>query len=114
MIYELEDINWDVIGFSETKCKESTIESLDNHGHRLFISGNETSRSNGVGFLVKNNLVPMIDNYEPISDRLALLPIRTKFSKITFIQCYFPTSSYPDKDMINMYDQIEELIKRYL
>ena len=67
-----------------------TIESLDNHGHRLFLSGNETSRS---GFLVKNNHVPLIENYEPISDRLAVLPLKTKFCNLVFLQCYLQTSN---------------------
>ena len=114
MLHEIENIKWDVIGLSETKEKECKNELLDDLGHEIFFSGNSTSRSKGVGFLVNKRFCPLIEDYQPISDRLALLSIKTKFSKITFIQCYFPTSSYPDEDIINIYDQIEELIKRYL
>ena len=112
MLRELENVNWDVIGFSETKEKECKIEVLEDLNHKLFLSGNSTTRSNGVGFLVNKNLCPLIEDYQPISDRLALLSIRTKFSKITFIQCYFPTSTYPDEDINNMYNQIEALIQK--
>ena len=43
MLYEIQDINWGIIGLSETKMKESKIEILEN-------SGNEISRLHGVGF----------------------------------------------------------------
>ena len=36
--------------------------------------------------------------------------MRTKFSKITFIQSYFPTSTYPEEDIHAMYNQLEEII----
>ena len=42
MLYEIENINWDIIGFSETKEKESKIVSMDGKGFKLFLSGNDT------------------------------------------------------------------------
>ena len=111
MLYEIENINWDIIGFSETKEKESKIVSMDGNGFKLFLSGNDTSRSNGVGFLVNKTLASLVEDYQPISDRLAMLTVKTKFSKIFFIQCYFPTSTYPDEDISDMYDQIETIQK---
>ena len=47
----------------------------------------------------------------PISDRLALLTLKTKFSNIVSIQCYFPTSKSSDEDIYDMYDQIENIVK---
>ena len=111
MLYEIEKINWDIIGFSETKEKESKIVSMDESGFKLFLSGNDISRSNGVGFLVNKSFASLVDDYQPISDRLAVLTLQSKFSKIVFIQCYFPTSTYPDEDITDMYDQIETIIK---
>ena len=67
MLRELQYINWDIVGFSETKCKENNITTVDKTGHRLFLSGNETSRSNGVGFLVKKKLIPLVNDYKAIS-----------------------------------------------
>ena len=84
---------------------------MDGNGFKLFLSGNDTSRSNGVGFLVNKTLAPLVEDYQPISDRLAMLTVKTKFSKIFFIQCYFPTSTYPDEDISDMYDQIETILK---
>ena len=111
MLCEIENINWDIIGFSETKEKESKIVSMDGNGFKLFLSGNDTSRSNGVGFLVNKTLASLVEDYQPISDILVMLTVKTKFSKIFFVQCYFPTSTYPDEDISDMYDQIENILK---
>ena len=112
MLQELSNVNWDVIGLSETKMKESKIQQLEESGDRLYFSGNEVSRSHGVGFLVKKELLQVVEDYDPISDRLATLSLQGKFSKIVIVQCYFPTSQYPDQDVIDLYDQIQEIIDR--
>ena len=110
LIHEINKVNWDIIGLSETKVKESKIEIHEPTGHKLFFSGNETSRSNGVGFLVNKTCVPLIDSYESISDRLAVLSLRGKFSKFTFIQCYFPTSTHSDEEVLELYDNIQAIV----
>ena len=51
---------------------------MDEEGFKLFMSGNHVARSNGVGFLVNGSLAPLVDDY--ISDRLAVLTLKTKFS----------------------------------
>ena len=51
MLVELDRMKWDVIGISASQIKESSVEILPS-GHYLFNSGNNTSRSNGTGFLV--------------------------------------------------------------
>ena len=109
LLYEIQDLNWDIIGLAETKVKESRITSVE-EGHKLFLSGNNVSRSNEVGFFIHKSLVHLIDDYKPISDRLAILSLKTKFSKIFFIQCYFPTTSHPDTDVLVLYDQIQDLL----
>ena len=110
MLHELNNINWEIIGFSETKVKESKIEIHEATGHKLFFSSNETSRSNGVGFLVNKPCLPLLQDYQPISDRLALLTLKGKFSRLVFIQCYFPTSSHPDEEILELYDNIQSII----
>ena len=110
MLHELNNINWDIIGFSETKVKESKIEIHEATGHKLFFSSNETSRSNGVGFLVNKTCLPLLEDYQPISDRLALLTLKGKFSRLVFIQCYFPTSSHPDEEILELYDNVQSII----
>ena len=110
MLHEISNINWDIIGLAETKTKESKIEIIEGKGHKLFLSGNNISRSNGVGFLVKKTLVPRVDRYEPISDRLAILSLKGKFSKMHFIQCYFPTTTHPDDEVTELYEQVQTIV----
>ena len=54
--------------------------------------------------------LPLLENYQPISDRLALLTLKGKFSRLVFIQCYFPTSSHPDEEILELYDNIQSII----
>ncbi len=109
MIHELENTNWSVIGLSETKVKESKIETLQGSRHRIFLLFQ--SRSNGVGFLVHKKYVPLITDYKPQSDRLTSLTLKDKFSKIHFVQCYMPTSDKEDEEVEKIYDEIQTLIK---
>ena len=87
--------------------KETKIESIEESGCQLFLSGNDISRSNGVVILVSKPFVPLVDDYEAISDRLSVMSLKGTFSKITFIQCYFPTTTHPDEEVIELYGQIQ-------
>ena len=78
MLYEISNIKWDIIGFSETK--ETKIESLDDSGYKIYLSSNDLSRSNGVAFLVNKSYIPAVEDYDPNSDRLAFLSMKGKFS----------------------------------
>ena len=83
-MYVIEKINWNIIGLSETK--ESKIEVFDEIVYNLFLSGNENSRSNGVGFLVNESCVPLVDDNQPLSDRHAILKLKTILKN-----CLYPT-----------------------
>ena len=82
--------------------KDNKIELLD-AGHKIFFSSNGTTRSNGLGFLVNKRFASLIEDYRLLSDRLAVLSLNSMFSKITLIQCYIPTSKYPDDAITDMY-----------
>ena len=85
MLQELENVNWDVIGFSETKEKDNKIQLLD-AGHKIFFSSNGTTRSNGVGFLVNKGFASLIEDYRPLSDRLAVLEDHTDPMLLPYFQ----------------------------
>lgn len=110
MIVELDNISWDIVGLAETKVLQSKIEIHVNSGHKLFLSSNEISRSNGVGFLVHRSCISLIEGYQPVSDRLAVLTLKGKFSKLVLIQCYLPTSSHDNAEVEELYDSIQTII----
>ena len=58
MLQEIENLNWCVIGFSETKKKENKIELLGVE-HKVFFYSNDIVRSNGVGFLVNKRFASL-------------------------------------------------------
>ena len=64
MMIELEKVNWSLIGLAETKVKENKIERLES-GAQLFLSGNNMSRSNGVGFLVHKSFCTACGTLQP-------------------------------------------------
>ena len=45
MLEEIKIINWDVIGFDETKEKVNKIVSIYEEGFKLFMSGNDVAPS---------------------------------------------------------------------
>ena len=112
MLVELENMRWDVLGISASQIKESSIEVLPSCNHLLFNSGNETSRSNGVGFLVNKVISSSVCDYLGISDRLATLTLQAKENKIVFIQVYFPTNSHSDDEVDKLYDEIQGIIDK--
>ena len=103
MLLELERVKWDLIGISASQIKE-TYEEVLPEGHYLFNSGNDESRTNGVGFLVHKSISPFILAYKPISDRLAILSLQGRDNKFVFIQAYFPTSTHTDEEVEELYD----------
>ena len=111
MLVELESMKWDVVGLSATQIKETKIEVLPS-GHFFFNSGNNLTRTNGVGFLVHKSLSPFISDYDDISDRLATLTLQGKENKVVFIQVYFPTTSHTDEEVDALYDQIQVIVDK--
>ena len=109
MLIELQNMKWDVIGLSGSQIKNNKIETVTG-GHYLFNSGNEVSRSNGVGFLVHKSIVQYITDYKRVSDRLATLTLQNKDNKIVIIQTYLPTSQHPDEEVDQLYDEIQKYI----
>ena len=103
MLVELENMKWDIVGLSASQIKDSGIEILPG-GHYLYNSGNETSSTNDVGFLVHKSIVPIVSDYRGISDRLATLTLQGKSNKIIFIQVYYPTTSHSIEEVELLYN----------
>ena len=109
---ELELINWDVVGVSETKLKEVFLLTVTGN-HTLYNSGIENAapkRMYGVGFLVHSNHNSCVIEFIAKSERLALLKLRSKYNNVTLIQCYAPTETHPDEEVEEFYANLQELI----
>ena len=109
LLFELNNIKWDIIGLAETKVKESDITILEGKGHKLFTSGNGETKRNGTGFLVHTNIVDSVVGSDEISDRLSILKLQGPNCKIIVVQVYFPTTSHDTSEVEELYDQIQNI-----
>lgn len=110
MIAEMDNFNWDVIGLSETKIKETAIYEVEDE-HYVFNSGNGKERKHGVGFLLHKNLINSFQDFKNISDRICVLTLKLEKYKVVLVQAYLPTSKAKDEDVDNLYEEIESIIK---
>ncbi|CAF4172261.1 unnamed protein product, partial [Rotaria magnacalcarata] len=108
---EISQIKWDIIGLCETKCKGEHLTKLKS-GHTLYTCGNPNDNKNGVGFLINKKIDKKVTSIKGINERLALLTLEINPRyKIKIIQVYAPTTSHDDQEVIEIYQEIENLLK---
>ncbi|XP_030764239.1 uncharacterized protein LOC115888612 [Sitophilus oryzae] len=105
---ELMTAEMDICGLSETHWKGkghfTTAE------HRIFVSGSDNASQNGVAIVVNKRMVQYVDSYQTISDRIIKVTIRTKPTNMHLIQVYMPTTDADDKQVEDIYQEIEQLV----
>ncbi|XP_056641545.1 craniofacial development protein 2-like [Diorhabda sublineata] len=106
--YELDRINWDILGISETRRRGEESIRLRS-GHILFYKGREDNSLGGVGFLVNKRISPNLQILKTISDRVIYITLKIN-SNITIkvVQIYAPTSSHEDEEIEVLYDEITQ------
>ena len=106
-----QQVNWDIIGLSETKLHGKFTEVVANK-HILYNSGPpETERrARGVGFLLNAKHVHTVLEFNSLSERVCLIKLKSKHNNISIIQIYAPDTSYPDTDIETFYNSIQSLI----
>ena len=112
-LFELSNMKWQIVGLCETKIPE-TVRIRQDDGTILLNSGNESGKKeNGVGFLIHKSHVENIVDFDPISDRIAVLKIRAnKISKcdVHIIQTYVPTTTHSDEEIELHYTKLQAVI----
>lgn len=105
---EMERNRVDILGISEmrwpgsgTCVREKTV---------TYYSGSSaSSHYNGVGVMIKKELMSAVTNFVPLTDRVMLLQLKAKPLNINFLQVYFPTSDASDEDVEAVYEDIHTL-----
>ncbi|KAE9414287.1 hypothetical protein Angca_000162, partial [Angiostrongylus cantonensis] len=95
-------IKFHVIALQETKIKKTDIRQLNNG--IFVICGEKVPSRNvgGVGFVVHPSIAHLVDSYEILSPRIAVLRLQlSHHKKITITNCYSPTEA-ADENEINM------------
>lgn len=112
LLYELDKINWDVVGLSEVRRPGEECLKLSN-GHTMYYRGSDTDKhEHGVALLINKRLNNNIKEINSISDRIlyTILHISKKIT-LKVIQVYAPTSSAADVDVEQLHDDISKCIR---
>ena len=110
--HELEStkMKWDIIGLSETKRKGCNSVLLKS-GSLLSHSDRTTDGFQGVGFLIKSNLIHKILEFKAESTRIASLTLKlNKRYKLKIVQVYAPTSSSTEEELEIFYDDLDRAL----
>uniref|UniRef100_A0A0K0DLV7 Endo/exonuclease/phosphatase domain-containing protein n=1 Tax=Angiostrongylus cantonensis TaxID=6313 RepID=A0A0K0DLV7_ANGCA len=100
-----------LIALQETKIKKTDIRQLNNG--TFVIRGEKVSSSNvgGAGFVVHPSIVHLVDSYEILSPRIAVLRLQlSHHKKTTIINYYSPTDAADEYEINAFYYQLEEVI----
>ena len=107
---ELSKIKWTIIGLSEAQLKSKGCIILNNTGHTMYYSGGNECQC-GVGFVVNKSIAGNVVNFKGQSDRVAEITIRlNQWYQLKCIQVYMPTSSHPDEEEEQVYEDIDNIL----
>lgn len=101
----LKNINFDIIGLSETRRMGTKIEEYEN-GILCHIGLKQGLY--GVGFLINLRHKNNIESFIGISDRVALLNLNIHGNKMSLIQVYAPTEAASEEDIELFYANLYE------
>ena len=91
---ELDRLQLSIVGLSETRRRDTA--RVSSGGYTYWWSGRSPENvASGVGIAVRNDLVPAIAEFTPVSERILQLRVRHSTGFLTFIVVYAPTE---DKD----------------
>ena len=100
LLMELDNINWHIVGISETHRMEEQLIQLKVSGHLFYNKGRDDTKRSGVGFLVNKNIAGNIISFNSISDRVAWLKVKlNKRYTLKIVQVYAPTSISSEDDI---------------
>lgn len=93
LVEEAKKYQLDILGISSTKRKGKGTFIVDN-GWQLFYSGvdSTTHAQPGVAILLHPRLFDTVLDWKPVSERVALIRLQLKKTKLTVIQLYAPNT----------------------
>ena len=109
IIQEMERMEIDVMGISETFYKEDfkrRVALPDSENNYMLINAGSEDNRKGVAFIYKGKLEKSYESHQCMSNRVILLKLKTKPRKTTFIQVYAPTE---DADITTKQEFYEDL-----
>ncbi|KAE9415021.1 hypothetical protein Angca_001265, partial [Angiostrongylus cantonensis] len=101
-------IKFHFIALQETKIENTDIRQLNN-GTLINREGKVPSQNvGGVGFAIHVSIVHLVDSYEILFPRIAVLRLQmTRRKRITIIDSYSPTNATDEHELDTFHYQLE-------
>ena len=113
LLMDLDNIDWHIVGMSETHRKGEHLLKLKVSNHLFYYKGREDKKFSGVGFLVNSNIAGNVISFDCISDRIAWIVVRlSKRYTLKIIQVYAPTTKSSEQEIEEFYDDISKIMDR--
>ncbi|KAL0901105.1 hypothetical protein ABMA27_006427 [Loxostege sticticalis] len=107
---EIDRVGVNICGLSEIHWKGSGHLLTDHHV--VYFSGNDISSSNGVGFLIPIHQNNCVMGYEPVSDRIISIKLKSSPMNLNIVQVYAPTSTASDEAIEKFYSELESTMAK--
>lgn len=109
--HELKRYHWDIVGLSEVRWT-GFGETVTEEGHKMWYSGEDSRHVRGVAFIVRKEVIGCIMSCTPVNSRIISIRVSAKPKNITIIQVYAPTTDHEDQEVEELYEKIEDTIKK--
>ena len=86
LIHELDHLQWEVMGISETHWCDSG--ELRRDGYLFLCSGNDSIHREGVAIILNKTAQRSLIGYNPVSERIISVRLRTQIGATTIVQVY--------------------------
>lgn len=105
---EMKRFKYDILGISEVRWTgKGELPNED-----FIWSGEETSHTRGVDFLLNTQAKKALIGYNPISLRIISARFDAVPFKITVIHVYTPTSASSDEDIEAFHNDVDEILAK--
>uniref|UniRef100_A0A1W7RAL1 Endonuclease-reverse transcriptase n=1 Tax=Hadrurus spadix TaxID=141984 RepID=A0A1W7RAL1_9SCOR len=113
VIQEMERLNVDIMGISETFWKESNDfqTSLPNKNTYIVINCGEGNHRKGVAFILNKEIAKSTKDVMKISDRIIAIRIAARPKDLLILQVYTPTENHDNNETQDFYSKLEKTLK---
>lgn len=108
---ELSHIKWNILGLCETRLPDEKCITLKS-GHLLYRNNREeNSHIGGTAIMIHTSIKQLVTKMKSISSRVIyiVMKISERYS-VQIIQVYAPTSTAPDDEIEDFYDDISQAL----
>lgn len=105
---EMTRTRTEILGISELKWTGAGYFISDDF--KIFYSGHEHHRKNGVAIILRKNITRSVMAYYPVNDRIISIRIKSHPVNLTIIQVYAPTTDAEEETIEEFYDVLQQTI----